>query len=271
MRALLTYFALGLLAAFMLAPFAWMIFVSLHPPNSPIPQTADLIPTAPRWDNYRFVLLHPNLPVSRFFFNSVFVTLCVVVGQLFVSSLAAYSLSRLQFRGRDTMFWLFLLSMMFAGVVTQIPVYLMLQKLGWLNTYWVLIVPGLSSSFSIFLLRQFFLTLPTELDEAARLDGATEFSIYARVILPLSKPALATAAAFTFFGTWTDFYFPMITTNSAEMRTLEVGLSIFKNSYGATNWPLQMTAAVMTMIPLLVVFLFTQRYFTRGVTLGALK
>jgi multiple sugar transport system permease protein len=168
-------------------------------------------------------------------------------------------------------FALFLGSMMFAGPVTQIPVYLFIRNMGWLDTYWALIVPGVSSSFSVFLLRQFFLQIPVELDEAARLDGAGDFRIYWKVILPLSGAALATAAAFSFFGVWTDFFGPMIYTNSTEMRTLEVGLSVFKNSYGGSNWPLQMTAAVIVMLPLLVVFLFCQRYFVRGVMLGSIK
>jgi multiple sugar transport system permease protein len=160
---------------------------------------------------------------------------------------------------------------MFSGPVTQIPVYLLLRSLGWLDTYYALIVPGISSAFSVFLLRQFFLQVPAELDEAAKLDGAGEFRIYWKVILPLSKAALATAGAFTFFAVWTDFFGPLIFTNSTEMRTLEVGLSVFKNSYGGSNWPLQMTAAVIVMAPLLIAFLFAQRYFVRGIMLGGIK
>ncbi len=276
-RTTLTYGALIALAIFLMAPFVWMVLISLHPPKTPIPPLSEILPRgpdgsiAPTWSNYDFVLNHENLPVSRFFANSVIVTFAVVLGQLFVTSLAAYGFARIRFRGREALFALFLGSMMFAGPVTQIPVYVLLRNLGWLDTYAALIVPGLSSAFSVFLLRQFFLQIPTELDEAARIDGAGDFRIYWRVILPLSKAALATAAAFTFFGVWTDFFNPMIYTNSTEMRTLEVGLSIFKNSYGGTNWPLQMTAAVIVMAPLLVVFLFTQRFFVKGITLTGLK
>jgi len=271
------YGTLTALAIFLIAPFVWMVLVSLHPPKAPIPPLSDLIPknaegkTEFNFSNYGFVLNHPTLPVGRFFFNSVFVTLAVVVSQLFVSSLAAYGFARLRFKGREPLFALFVGSMMFAGPVTQIPVFLFLKNLGWLDTYAALIVPGMSSAFAVFLLRQFFLQIPHELDEAARIDGAGDFLIYSRVILPLSRAALATAAAFTFFGVWTDFFNPLIFTNSTEMRTLEVGLSIFKNSYGGLNWPLQMTAAVIVMTPLLVVFLFTQRYFTKGITLGSIK
>lgn len=270
-KSTLNYVFLIALALFLLAPFVWMVLVSLHPSKTPIPTLDLIIPKEPAWDNYSKVLFMPNLPVGRFFLNTVFVTICVVIGQLFVSSLAAYGFARFQFRGRDATFALFLASMMFAGPVTQIPVYLIVQKLGWLDTYAALIVPGISSAFTVFLLRQAFLAIPKELDEAAKLDGAGYFRIYWQVLLPLAKPSMATAAAFTFFGAWTDFFWPMLSTNSTHLRTLEVGLSIFKNSYGGANWPLQMTAAVIVMLPLLIVFLFCQRYFVRGVMLGSIK
>lgn len=296
-KTTLNYTFLIILALFLLAPFVWMVLVSLHPSKTPIPTLDNLVPKAivlgpdkkpimvkgpdgklaPKvefklaWENYSKVLFMPNLPVSRFFLNTLFVTFSVVLGQLFVSSLAAYGFARFQFKWREPTFGLFLGSMMFAGPVTQIPVYLMVQKFGWLDTYAALIIPGISSAFTVFLLRQAFLAIPKELDEAAKLDGAGYFRIYWRVLLPLAKPSLATAAAFTFFGVWTDFFWPMLSTNSTEMRTLEVGLSIFKNSYGQANWPLQMTAAVIVMAPLLVVFLFCQRYFVKGVMMGSIK
>jgi multiple sugar transport system permease protein len=300
-RVTLSYASMLLLAVILIGPMVWMLLISLHPPKSPIPPLNETLPlkseqvldaagqplmvTGPdgkkepqtkvvadlHWENYSTVLESPTLPVGRFFANTVFVTLMVVVFQLLITSLCAYGLSRLRFRGREPIFYLFVGSMMFAGPVTQIPVYLMLKGFGWLDTYWALIVPGVSSAFSVFLLRSFFLQIPFELDEAARIDGAGEWTIYSKVILPLSKAALATAGAFTFFGVWTDFFGPLIYTNSTEMRTLEVGLSVFKNSYGGGNWPLQMTAALIVMTPLLVVFLFLQRYFTRGIMLGSIK
>lgn len=278
-RALL-YLFLIFLALFLVAPFVWMVLVSLHPSKAPIPPMDQLLVThrtaeggqfVPQWQNYRTVLFMPDIPVLRFLWNSVFVTASVVVGQLLVCSLAAYGFARLRFRFREPIFALFLLSIMFAGPVTQLPVYLMVRSFGWLDTYWALIVPGLSSAFNVFLLRQMFLQVPMELDEAARMDGAGDWRIYWSVVMPLSKAALATAGTFTFFAVWTDFFWPLLATNSMEMRTLEVGLSVFRNSYGGSNWPLQMTAAVIVMAPLLVAFLFTQRYFTRGVMIGSLK
>lgn len=259
------------LAVFLAAPFVWMLLVSLHPSKAPIPALHELIPKDPQWSNYAFVLFMPEVPVFRFFLNSVIVSVSVVFGQLLVTSLAAYALARMEFRGREGVFLLFLVSMMFAGTVTQLPVFMMMRSVGWLDTYAALIVPGLSSAFNVFLLRQFFRQLPKELDEAARMDGASELSIYWRITMPLSKAALATAAAFTFFAVWTDFFWPLLATNSMRMRTLEVGLSVFKNSYGGSNWPLQMTAAVITLVPLVVVFLFTQRFFVKGITVGAGK
>lgn len=276
-KSLASYVVLIALALFLVAPFVWMVLVSLHPPQSPIPSLAEILPRGPNgevqpnWGNYSFVLNHESLPVARFFTNTLFVTCSVVILQLLLTSMAGYAFARLQFKGKEVAFALFLSSLMFAGPVTQIPVYLMIRNFGWLDTYWALIIPGISSAFNVFLFRQFFQQIPTELDEAARMDGANDWLIYRRVILPLSKAALATAGAFTFFGVWTDFFGPLIYTNSTEMRTLEVGLSVFKNSYGASDWPRQMTAAVITIIPLLVVFLFVQRFFVKGVVIGSIK
>ncbi|MCH8980229.1 MAG: carbohydrate ABC transporter permease [Armatimonadetes bacterium] len=266
-----SYIAMIALAIFLMAPFVWMVLVSLHPNRAPIPTLDNLVPEQFHWENYTTVLVNSEIPVGRFFFNSLFVATCVVLGQLLVCSLAAYGFARLRFKGRDTIFVVFLLSMMFAGPVTQIPVYLMLRSFGWLDTYLALIVPGVSSAFAIFLLRQFFMQIPIELDEAARIDGASDLKIYWRLIMPMSKAALATAGVFTFIGVWTDFFWPLLATDSLHMRTLEVGLSIFKNSYGATNWPLQMTAAVVVMLPILVVFVVLQRHFVKGITMGSIK
>ncbi|MDR3691509.1 MAG: carbohydrate ABC transporter permease [Fimbriimonas sp.] len=272
MKKLLSYLAMLALAVFLMAPFVWMVLVSLQPNKAPIPTLDHVIPDHPAWSNYRLVLFdQPNLPVWRFFLNSAIVTFSVVVGQLLVSSLAAYGFARMQFKGRDWIFYVFLGSLMFSGPVTQLPVYLLVRSLGWLDTYAALIVPGVSSAFTVFLLRQAFTAIPNELDEAARIDGAGDFRIYARVVMPLSGAALATSAAFSFFAVWTDFFWPLLSTNTSNMRTLEVGLSVFKTSYGSTNWPLQMTATVIVMIPLLVGFLFSQRYFTKGIMIGSIK
>lgn len=308
LRKVVSYLALTGLGIFMMAPFLWMVLVSLQPNKAPIPPLNELLITRkekvfdsagepvmepalspqgrergsvlvqkergvfdPQWKNYEAVLTMRDIPVLRFFINSLIVTVAVVLGQLFISSLAAYAFARLSFKWREPLFYLFLGALMFAGPVTQLPVYLLCRSLGWLDTYWALIIPGIGSAFNVFLFRQFFMQVPKELDEAARIDGAGDFRIYWKVVMPLSKAALATAAAFSFFAVWTDFFWPLLATNSMQMRTMEVGLSVFRNSYGGYNWPLQMTAAVIVMAPLLIVFLFTQRYFTKGIMLGGIK
>lgn len=271
LRRAFTYLVLSLLAVFLMAPFVWMILVSLHESRSPIPEISKIVPDVAHWENYRTVLFSPEVPVFRFLLNSIFVSLAVVGGQLVVCSMAAYAFARLQFKGKGPLFALFLLTMMFTGTVTQIPAFLLLRMFGWLDTYMALIVPGVGSAFGVFLLRQFFSQIPIELDEAARIDGANDWTIYSRLIMPMSKAALATLGAFAFIATWTDFFWPLIATSSLEMRTLEVGLSVFNNSYGGQNWPLQMTAAVVTLVPVIAVFLALQRHFVKGVTLGSIK
>jgi multiple sugar transport system permease protein len=266
-----SYALLVLLALVMITPFVWMVVTSLHPSQGTLPDPAHMIPDRWHWENYRTVVSMPDTPFARFLLNTVLVCAGVVLGQLFFCSTAAYGFARTRFRGRDPLFYMFLATMMVPGAVTMIPVFLIVRWFGWLNTYYALIVPGLSGAFGIFLLRQFFLSLPRELDDAARMDGCNDLMIYWRIALPLSGPALATLAAFTFIGTWTDFFGPLIYTSSTSMRTLEVGLSVFKDAFGGANWPLQMTAAVIVLIPCLLVFLFTQRYFISGITMTGLK
>ncbi len=260
-----------LVALLTAAPFAWMVIASLHPSHGVLPTPSHLLPNRLHFENYATVLAMDATPFVRFLWNTSVVAVSVVCGQLILCSLAGYGFARLRFPGRDLIFFLFLATMMIPGQVTMIPAFLVVRSFGWLDTYWALIVPGISSAFGIFLLRQFFITLPRELDDAARIDGCSEFGIYRRIALPLSAPALATLAAFAFIATWTDFFWPLLVTSTTKMRTLEVGLSVFKDSFGATNWPLQMAAAVLVLIPVLLVFLATQRFFVRGIALTGLK
>lgn len=266
-----SYVLMVLLAVGMITPFLWMLVTSLHPSKGALPDPSNLIPAQWHWENYATVVFMPDTPFLRFLGNTVFVCVSVVLGSLLFCSMAAYGFARTEWKGRDALFFAFLATMMVPGSVTMIPVFLIIRTFGWLDTYYALIVPGLSGAFGIFLLRQFFMTLPKELDDAACLDGCSDWAIYWRIALPLSGPALATLAAFTFIGTWTDFFGPLIYTSSTNMRTLEVGLSVFKDAFGTTNWPLQMTAAVIVLIPCLLIFLFTQRFFVRGITMTGLK
>lgn len=271
LRKTISYTLLGLLTAFMLLPLLWMLLVSFHESKAPIPDLARLWPSPAHTENYGKVLFEPELPVFRFFLNSALVAVLTVAGQLLFCSMAAYAFARLRFPGRNGLFSLFLVSMMFTGVVTQIPVFMTVRAFGWLDTYLALIVPALSSSFNVFLLRQFFVQIPAELDESCKLDGASDWVVYSRIVMPLAKPALATCAAFSFFASWTDFFWPLLATSSMRMRTLEVGLSFFRDSYAGANWPLQMTAAVIVLTPIVAVFLLSQKFFVKGLTVGSIK
>ncbi|HET6387539.1 MAG TPA: carbohydrate ABC transporter permease [Armatimonadota bacterium] len=266
-----SYCIMVIIAVVTIAPFAWMLIASLHPSHGALPDPSHLAPKQWHWENYQEVLTMDATPFIRFLWNTLIVAVCVTLGQLLICALAGYGFARLQFRGRDLLFFLFIATMMIPTQVTMIPAFLEVRWFGWLNSYWALIMPGLSSAFGVFLMRQFFLTLPRELDDAARIDGCSEFGIFWRIAAPLSAPALATLGAFAFIATWTDFFWPLLVTSATEMRTLEVGLSLFKDAFGNTNWPLQMAAAVLVLIPVLLVFLFTQRYFIRGIALTGLK
>jgi multiple sugar transport system permease protein len=272
--AVAIYVLLVLVAAATTLPLIWMLFTSLHPPTAQIPTMENLF-TPQSWhpENYTYVLTFPELPVWRFAVNSFVVTGGVVLLQLALCSLAAYAFARLEFRGRGVLFVAFLLTMMIPAQVLIVPLFMIVQQFGWLDTYAGLIIPYpyLSTAFGTFLLRQLFVTIPRSLDDAARLDGCGEFGVYWHIILPSAKPALATVAAFAFIWTWTDFYWPLLATSSTQMRTLEVGLSIFKDAYDVTKWPLQMAAAVIVLAPVLIFFLFMQRFFVRGVVMSGLK
>lgn len=262
------YLCLLGLALSMLIPFLWMVATSLMDEFEVYQVPPTFIPDRPLWSNYREALT--ALPFGRFFLNTLMMAAGVVTGQLLFCSMAAYAFARLRFTGRDKLFLLYMGSMMIPGIITLIPSFLIIQTLKWMNTYWALIVPTVSSAWGIFLLRQFFLTLPKELEEAARIDGASEFTIYFRIILPLSKPALATLGIFAFMGTWQSFLWPLIVTDRMDRRPVEVGIAMFHSLY-AQSWPYQMAAAVTVMVPIIVVFFFAQKYFIRGIALTGVK
>jgi multiple sugar transport system permease protein len=259
---------LVLLALTMLAPFLWMVSTSLMGENEVFRFPPAFIPSAPRWANYPEAMTMQ--PFARFFLNSLIVAAAAVAGQLLFCSLAAYAFARLRFPGRDRLFGAYLATMMIPAIVTIIPSFLLIARLGWMNSYWALCTPALSSVWGIFLLRQFFMTIPRDLEDAARVDGASDLTIFWRIIIPLSKPALATLAIFAFMGSWKDFLWPLLVTNRTEMRTVEVGIASFNNLY-STDWPHQMAAAVLVLLPVIVVFFLAQKYFVRGITLSGLK
>jgi multiple sugar transport system permease protein len=264
----LNYALLLLLAVSMLIPFLWMISTSLMGELEVYQFPPKLLPSEFRWSNFAEAMTLQ--PFWRFFFNTAVVATASVIGQLLFCSMAAYAFARMKFKWRDRIFGLYLATMMIPAIVTIIPAFLIINIFGWMNTYWALFTPMVSSVWGIFLLRQFFQTIPKDLEDAARVDGASEFTIFWRIVLPLSKPALATLAIFAFMGSWKDFLWPLIVTNRPDMRTVEVGIASFSNLY-TTDWPHQMAAAVVVMLPIVIVFFFAQRYFVRGITLTGMK
>ncbi|HET6567227.1 MAG TPA: carbohydrate ABC transporter permease [Rhodothermales bacterium] len=251
-----------------LAPFLWMVLTSFKT----IP---DIYTYPPTWwpepftlDNYTAAFR--AAPFGRFYLNSLIVAFTVTAGQLVTCSLAAYAFARMQFKGRDILFYIFLGTMMVPAHVTMIPSFMILHWLGWIDTYAALIVPGLASAFGTFLLRQFFLTIPKELEEAAFIDGCSRFRVLWRIILPLSLPALATLAIFTFMTIFNDFLWALIVVNSEKMYTVQLGLAVFRSRY-STEWGNLMAGSVVATLPILIVFFFAQKYFIQGITLSGLK
>ena len=265
---ILTYVLLLTLAGSMLIPFLWMISTSLMGELEVYQFPPKLLPSTPRWSNFAEAMTLQ--PFGRFFINTAIVAAASVAGQLLFCSMAAYAFARMRFRWRDRIFGLYLATMMVPAIVTIIPAFLIINIFGWMNTYWALFTPTISSVWGIFLLRQFFQTIPKDLEDAARVDGATDLTIFWKVILPLSKPALATLAIFAYMGSWKDFLWPLIVTTRTDMRTLELGIAGFNTMY-TTDWPHQMAAAVVVMLPIVIVFFAAQKYFVRGITLTGMK
>lgn len=266
------YIVLILVSFTMVVPFIWMVTTSLKPSGTEFAYPPQIFPTS--FDFTNFTKLFILVPFARYFANTTFVTVVIVIGQVMLCSLAAYGFARLNFIGRDTIFVLYLATMMIPFQITLIPLYLIVYRLGWVNTYQGMIVPAISSTFSIFLLRQSFMSIPRDYQDAARMDGASEWRIFVQIFLPLTVPALTTVAVFGFMGSWTDLLWPMLIARAQEMRTLEVGLAYFNASTTAfrqTNWPLMMSAAVVVMLPVLIVYFFTQRYFVEGIALSGIK
>ncbi len=268
----LGYGVLLLIAGMMFVPFLWMLTTSLKAPGTEFSYPPQILPDQFDLTNYRTLFF--NMPFARYFLNTLFITVVTVAGQLLISSVAAYGFARLNFMGRDTIFILYLTTMMIPFQVTLIPMYLIIAQLGWVNTYQGLIVPGISSAFGIFLLRQAFLNIPRDYQDAARIDGANEWTIFARIFLPLNGPTLTTLGVFAFMGTWTDLIWPLLIARSEEMRTLELGLAYFNarpNAFLQPNWPLLMAGSVVVMLPVLIIYIVAQRYFVQGIALSGVK
>lgn len=248
-----------------------LILVTAFKPDSEIVRFHGLLPQHPTWDNFSRVLGTPEeFPVARWFGNSLFVSSAVTLLVLTVASLAAYGLARLGLPGKRQVFALILGTMMVPGQILLVPVYLLLSRLGWLDTYLALIVPAGAGAFGVFLLHQFFLAIPKELEEAAALDGCSRLRTFWSIILPLARPALATLAIFTFIGSWNDFLGPLIYLDSSEKYTLPVGVAIFQTSY-YTEYALTLAASVLCTVPVLLAFLAFQRFIIKGIAISGSK
>jgi multiple sugar transport system permease protein len=256
------------IAIVMVIPLVWMVVTSLQTLEETRHYPPTLWPSSLQWSNYPDVL--QQAPFARWFVNTLIVTLVVVIGNLLFCSLAGYAFARIRFFGRGVVFILILATLMVPFQVVIIPTFLIVKGFGLIDTLGALMLPNLVSAFGIFMLRQFFLTLPVELEEAARIDGATRLGILFKIVLPLSGPALATLAVIMFLWTWNDFLWPLITIYSPQNMTLQLGLATFQGAH-QTNTNLLMAANVMSMIPVLLLFFFAQRYFIRGIATTGLK
>lgn len=252
----------------MLVPFLWMLSTSLKADALILAFPPQIWPTDPTLASY--TRLTELFPISRLFMNSIVVALIATAGQLLTSSLAAYAFARITFRGRNVLFLLYLATLMIPFQVTITPLFILMRLLGWINSYQGLILPGVFSAFGVFLLRQAMLSLPIELEEAALIDGASPWTLYGRIIMPLTRPALATLAIFAFMGSWNSFLWPLFILRDEALMTLPVGLATLHGRW-LTQWNLVMAGAVITVGPMLIVYLLAQRYFEQGVVLSGLK
>lgn len=256
------------LAILYLIPIYWLFVTSIKLPTTLYSPLPDFFPKEISFLSWRRVLMHPLVP--RWFLNSLLVSGSVTVGSLTFSALTGYVFAKLRFPGRNLIFWAVLLTMMLPGQATIVPMYAMMVRLGWLDTYWPLIMPSLAGAFGVFLMKQFMQTIPSSLIDAARMDACSEFKIFWRVVLPLAKSGLAVLTIFVFVGQWNDFLWPLLILRQQNMQTLQVGLASLR--FATFMDPqLLMASAAFAAVPTIIVFIFFQRYFLEGLTIGALK
>ncbi len=255
-------------AIIMIFPFVWGISTSFKEMREVLSSPFNLIPKRFTLINYRNVVT--SIPIARFFINSLIVSFSITISQLFTCSLSAYAFARLRFPLRDTLFFILLGTMMIPQHVIMVPVYIILNFFRLIDSYAALILPFVSSAFGTFLLRQFFMTVPKELEDAAFLDGCGHLGFLFRIMIPLSRPILATLAIFTFMWSWNNYLWPLIVTNRIEIRTLQYGLAMFKEE-GGINWSQLMAGTTIATVPILIIFFLAQKQFIEGITLTGLK
>ncbi|MEC0241624.1 carbohydrate ABC transporter permease [Paenibacillus dokdonensis] len=255
-------------AVLMIMPFLWMLSTSFKSFGDSMKVPPTLFPNEWHFENYSKVL--STIDFGRYYGNTILVTLGRTIGQLVLCSLAAYSFACLKFPGKNIIFLALLAVLMVPSQVVMIPSFVIMRELNWLDTFYVLIIPGIFSAFGTFLLRQFFMTLPKDLEEAAKIDGCSYFRIYWNIYLPLSKSALVSLAIFTILASWNELLWPLIMTSSEDMRVLSIGISTFQGQH-STDYPLLMAGAVMATLPIIILFIFLQRYFIEGIAMNGIK
>lgn len=262
------YLLLAISALTMLIPFVWILSTSLKSGEYVLRMPPQFIPDPMTLDSYQRVL--DLYPVGKMFTNSLLVAGLTTIGQLITCSMAAYAFARMEFPGRDKLFFLYIATLMVPFQVTITPLFILMRLFGWINTYQGLIAPGLFSAFGTFLLRQAFLTIPKEYEDAAVMDGASHWKIFTNIILPLSKPSLATLSVFSFMGSWNAFIWPLFITRDELMMTLPVGLATLQGRW-LTEWNLVMAGTVITILPMFLMYLLAQKYLVQGYVMSGLK
>lgn len=263
------FLLLCVLALLFLAPIYWMVTTSLKTEAATVARPIQWWPYEPTLENFKAILESPNAPFARWTFNSLFTSTAFALGSVILAVITAYPLSRMRFRGRSTWFWVILASMMIPGVIFLIPHYLMMIEFNWIDTYNALIWPGLPAAFGVFLMRQFFMSIPRELEEAARLDGATSLQVLWFVLLPFLIAPMATLALFQFMASWNNYVWPLFVVHG-DMQTLPVAITSFSSRYWTAYGKL-MAGTAIASVPVLIAFLFAQRYFIKGMSLTGLK
>lgn len=270
LRIFFGYLILGLFALSMLIPFFTMVNLSLTQNSEIFSYPPKFFSAKLTFENYRSVF--SSIPVAKYFLNSLFVATVTTVGQVLFSAIAGYSFARLKYKGSDFIFFIILITMMIPPQVNIIPLFYLMRELHLVDTYQALIIPGFFGGFGVFMLRQYFLGLPKDLEESAKIDGCNIFQTFFKIALPLSLPALATLSIFTFVSSWNSFMWPLIITNSDNMRTLPVGLAVFKGSFREiTLWGDLFACAVICTIPVILVFLIGKKYFINDLLQGGVK
>lgn len=265
---IISYFLLWVLGLVMIFPFYWMFSTALKTDQEIYQWPPPILPKVPQWENFR--IAWNMAPFNRYFINTSIVTIISVIFQCLFSAMAGFAFGKYNFIAKEIIFWIMLLFMMLPPQVTLVPVYLILKNLRWLNTYQGLIIPGLASPFGVFLVRQYMQTIPNELIDAARIDGCSEWKIFALLIMPLIKPVMGSLAIFSFTGAWNSFLWPLIITDRQEMYTIQVGISFFRGQYHV-EYNYLMAASFVSLIPVVVIFLLFQRYFISGLVLSGMK